>query len=410
MTIRTTLSSFTTTVARGISSRRRDVHSASEVISGSSSDEARPMKRRTLAGDADAEARIERDLGRIAATAQRGLGDDLRALLLVGGYARGEGSLVAHADGLGPYNDYNLVAVMASHASRWHGTLARVGAELSGPLGVDVDLWPMDEATLPHVPATLFWLDIALGGRETIAGDPAVEGAIRTLTPRQVPLDECGRLLANRAVGLALSNLEVTDHDLRRARHGHKAVLACGDVQLLAADRYLPTVAERLEQLEQLAGAPAVGETLVEAYRDAVAFRARPDLWRPPGGDLNRWYATTRERIGMWHLAYEAFRVGSPPSPAAFGAFRGRLFPAMPDVRPGGAIVSALRLRAQGVGGLLPWVGHPRERLARVAVALAYGHQAPGARAAAARLLALPVTADDERMHAALEALALRGG
>jgi hypothetical protein len=66
-----------------------------------------------------------------------------------------------------------------------------------------------------------------------------------------VPLSECGRLLANRAVGLAISNLEgtrATDESL--ARHAHKAALACGDVRLLAADRYVASLRTRLADLE----------------------------------------------------------------------------------------------------------------------------------------------------------------
>lgn len=367
---------------------------------------------RTLAGDRAAEERIERDLRAIASAVRERVGGSFRALLLVGGYARREGSLVAdRAGALGPYNDYDFVTVVEGDPGRWRAPLAELGHELHARVGVDVDLWPFAEHALGAVPPTLFWLDVGLGAVEVIEGDRAVLARLRVRGPREIPLDECGRLLANRATGIALSNLERDpDRDLRRARHGHKAVLAVGDSLLLAIDRYRGTVDERLRELEQLERAPSVGPELVRAYRDAARFRARPDAWRPSEGDLTAWFARTREAVGRWHLAFEAWRAGAPSDPLAYARHRGRLFPDLPDVRAGGGAVASLRAAVKRELPLFPWLGHPRERLARVAVAVAYGVGDPAARAEAARLLGLDADADAEALHAGLARLTARGG
>src|SRR5690606_30601588 len=60
---------------------------------------------RTLVADSAAEQRIERDLAGIREAVANLLGRRLVSLLLVGGYARREGSVVARGGGLGPYND-----------------------------------------------------------------------------------------------------------------------------------------------------------------------------------------------------------------------------------------------------------------------------------------------------------------
>ncbi len=367
---------------------------------------------RTLVADLAAERRIDLDLADVRDAVAGALGARMVALLLVGGYARREGSVVARQGGLGPYNDYDLVAVVRGRTRPVRGPLADLGTRLRERLSVDVDVWPISERDLGRVPPTLFWLDVSLGGAEVLAGDAAVLERIRPVEPRDVPLDECGRLLANRATGIALSNLEAEDRDLRCARHAHKAVLAAGDARLLTANRYSGTFAERLAVIEQLAHAPAVGPTLVDAYRDAVAFRARPDAWTPPGGDLRRWYARTCDDVGRWHLDYEAWRVGAPFTPRAFARWRGRLYRRAPDLRRGGRAFAAARAALRREAPLLPWLGHPRERLARVSVLLAYGAHDVGCRREAALLLGIgPGRADDRQaLHAALRTLSERGG
>jgi hypothetical protein len=345
----------------------------------------------TLSRDPGAEARIADDLDRVGRGLADALGDALLGLLLVGGYARGEGSVVAHGDGLGPYNDYDFVAVVRGRPAALRARLAHFSEAWGRKLGVDVDVWPVDLAGLHGAPETLFWLDVALGGLRVVVGDGALADRLRRLVPRQMSVDR----------------------DLRRARHGHKAVLACGDARLLAADHYRPTLAERVVALRGLEGAPGVDSILVRAYEDAVSFRARPDAWRPPGVDgLDDWYARIRDAVGRWHLGYEAWRRGTPEDPVAFATWRGRVYGRLPDVRAGGASVAAVRAALRGVAPLTPWVGHPRERLARASVALAYAPSRPEGRAAAARLLGLGAAHhnDDARLHARLSALALRGG
>lgn len=368
----------------------------------------------TLWGDERAEARVQRDLALVAHEVRHRLGGALCALLLLGGYARGEGGVVLRDGEPAPFNDYDFVAVVARGAVEGSG-LAACERVLSEQIGVAVDLFPVREDRLARVPATLLWLDASLGGVRLVEGDPRVLARLRRLGPRDVPLDEAGRLLANRAVGLALSNLEpVGGREGRLARHGHKAALACGDAVLLAAARYRPTLAERLRELERLAGAPRVPAELVARYADAVRFRRRPDLWRPAGGDLAAWYREARTWVARWHLDYEAWRVGAPRDPADFARWKDRLYPRMPDVRRFAAVASAVRLARAGAAPLWPFIGHPRERLARVGVALAYGIERADCLAAAARLLGLPSLSSEpaarSAAHARVERLARLAG
>jgi len=361
----------------------------------------------TLVGDPDAEAVVSAHLSRIADVVAKELSSELEALLLVGGYARGEGSMVQRDGRWAPYNDYDLVAVVRDRVAlrRVRGPLAAVAHRLTAEVGVEVDLWPTPRQTVRHAPRTLFWLDASRAAR-VVAGDPSVKDDIPVREVRDLPLAEAGRLLANRAVGLALSNLEAHDRDLRRLRHAHKAVLACGDALLLAADRYPGSVADRALCLRDLATAPGVSRELVQWYEQAVSFRRRPDLSATEDAPLD-WYEQRRETVGRWHLSFEAGRIGTPSDAAGYATHPGRIYANAEDLRAAGP--AALLARLRGAAPLWPWAGHPRERLARAAVALAYGHDRDDCRAVAGRLIDADA-GSDTALHERLSALAAQAG
>jgi hypothetical protein len=349
----------------------------------------------------DVGPRITDDLRRLTAWTVSALGSDLRTLLLAGGYARGEGGVVHTPGGFRAYNDYDLVAIVDRGAERLRAMLTQQAMQWSREVGVHVDLWAIDAERLARPPRTLFWLDVALGGGRVLHGDPRVLTALASLTPRLVPIEEAGRLLANRAVGLALSELPgAYAMPAVRARHIHKAVLAVGDARLLAANRYPGTQRKRLAELIRLAGSPGISDDLLAAYADALVFRARPDLWAPPlGATHDAWYRAQLERVARWHFEFEAFRVGAPSDPLEFASWSGKLYPHLPDVRPGAGVVRSFSAARRGVAPLLPWLGHPRERLARVAVLLAYASRDPAARDAAARLLGASSGGRDDELR-----------
>ena len=358
----------------------------------------------TFSAEPAAEQAIGAALEEVCSEVRRVAGHQLTGLSLVGSHARGEGGVCAGANGaVLPHNDLDLVAVVRSSSLRWQRKLHASAERLSARLGFEVGMWTVDEAFLQRVPPTLFWLDIALGAARTVYGQPLQP----RLSPRAVPLDEAGRLLANRAVGLALSNLDGVEAPL--IRHGHKAVLACGDAYLLAVDRYAPTLRERLVELRQLARAPAIGARLVERYAEALQYRSHPDQWRP-AGPLQEWYAGLRSEVAKWHLAFESWRCAAPLDAASFAAQAGRIYQSLPDVRFGATALSAARAAASGAIPLFPWVGHPRERLARVAVAFAYGYDDPKSQEIGRRLLGLGTSASAAEVLSKLRVLAARAG
>lgn len=183
---------------------------------------------------------MREDLARIA----RAIGDadpHARALVLTGGFSRGEGTFRRDR----PVNDYDLVCVRArAGGAALH---ARLSDALSHDLGIHVDLRPIWAPRLRVVGKKLFWLDARLGGR-VIAGDPRALDALRVFEAADLAPDEGARLLGNRAAGLllALPGTDEPANEELRDLQATKAILAAMDATLLSRGRYAARLRDRL--------------------------------------------------------------------------------------------------------------------------------------------------------------------
>lgn len=331
-------------------------------------------------------------------------------VMLVGSFARDEGGFVERQGRLVPYNDLDLVAVVEGNPRRLREPLARLGHELSAEVGVDVDLWPVARSVLEQPPKTLFWLDVALGGGRMLWGPSGLVPRGRVAL-REVPLEEAGRLLANRATGLALSRLTGASEDpLRFRRHIHKSVLAAGDALLLERRLYAPNVAARAQKLAELAALDPRLELTSVAYADAAAFRLRPDLWQAPKHET-AWRELRIALVRNHHLAFEARRLELAPTLLSVVDGERPMFQ-LSDAHP------LSRARSTALQALVgtshpDWL-HPRERMARASIALAYDPDAELARASAARWLSVCITGDrsvdDQLLLRGLESIRAQGG
>src|SRR5581483_3397149 len=195
----------------------------------------------TEGSDPAARERVRRDLARIV-DACRAADARLHALVLTGGFSRGEGTV---RDGA-PVNDYDLVAVRAAPGGR--ARYQHVSAVLTQDLGIEVDLMPVWSARLPRVGRKLFWLDLRLGGR-VLHGDEGVLGRLPRFDARDLDPREPARLLGNRAAGLLLALPEPGQPTDERqvALQSAKAVLAAMDARLLHEGLYAARLRERLD-------------------------------------------------------------------------------------------------------------------------------------------------------------------
>lgn len=179
--------------------------------------------------------RVEADLRQVL-DAVRAADPGLRALVLTGGFARGEGAM----RGGRPQNDYDFVALRGPRRSKV--PYPELAHGLEAALELHIDLAPVPVWRLPHVARSIFWYETARRGR-TLWG-PHLLGRIPVQAAADLAPREGLRLLANRAAGLLLVTPD-PDPDAHRLQAA-KALLAALDANLLAANLFAPSQTERM--------------------------------------------------------------------------------------------------------------------------------------------------------------------
>lgn len=335
-------------------------------------------KRFTQLGAPELEERIARDLARIGSAIAEELGSSGAALLLGGGYGRGEGGGQKDADGhWHPLNDYDLVAIVRGRSrfalSRLQAQLAALAERLASEVGLEVEISALRTEDLHRLPFTMMWCEL-LSAPHLLAGEASALATLRPLPPEELPAVEAVRYLANRGALLLWSRLEPLP-DARVWKFVAKAWLACGAAALIARRRFEVGYAARQGALRALDEGmlPPVPD-LVAQHDRAVSERLRPT---PPPSDLAHEVDRARRAVlATWNWT-ETLRLGwAPPSWEAY-AQRVGLFPE-PAASRFGLVLRHLRLL--GGAGLLPWhatAEHPRARLLRTLPGILAGEEAP---------------------------------
>jgi len=359
-----------------------------------------PPGRYALSGDPAAEARVIQDLARVATGIDSEIGDALRALVLVGPFARGEGGIVElggepHAADPG----YELLALFRNRPERRQNSLTTMAATWTRLLNARVAIRAIATRDLAHPPATRFWFHAGRRQLVTLVGDPTLVGAIPRYDASELRVDEPAHALCEGLAPLACATLDARTDESALVDRMHRAVLACGDAMLLRRGQYADSLRARAESVEAVCASAAFRT----GYLDAIEFCARPDLWAPHGaGDVQTWIASTRRWLLGWYLDSEAERTGTARDLISYVRYLAPLSNSKGSAerRPMLKLLRALPVARSEFAG---W-GPPIERLLRASVALAFAPYLPAARLHAARLLRLPgagrgTVADSALLH-----------
>lgn len=224
---------------------------------------------------------------RSLADAVRGaLDSNLVALLLGGGYGRGEGAVVRRDGREQPYNDVDLTMVVRQRAgldAPARDRLRTIEHEYMRELGVDIDFSrPLTLKGIRRMPCCLMWQDL-LYQHVTLAGPIgllAAHAPPSLLAP--LPAIEGTRLLLNRGAGLiwslrVLRGLEAPhDRDFVR-RNFYKCALALGDALLIAHGCFSCQYRGRDKRLRSLEAHRDLVPPVSDLYEPALRFKLAPD-------------------------------------------------------------------------------------------------------------------------------------
>ena len=333
-------------------------------------------RRFTLDGDDALERHLENTCARIV-SGVRGLipHRKLQAVVLGGGYGRGEGGVLRTGAGDRPYNDLELyVAIKGNrhlNEARYHRRLEALGEILTHLADAEVELKVTSLAELAARPVSMFSYDLAAGHRLLWSRDPAdkLPGWGLHLSPENVPEAEATRLLMNRCTGLLFARAQLEQGPFTPGaadfvrRNVAKAQLACGDALLTAHGRYHWSCRERHRRLEELARGKrsAWFDAALRHHAAGVEFKLHPESGAAPRESLAAAHnEVTAFALKCW-LWLEARRLGR-----TFASARAYAEDAC-DKCPGSSafLNILLNLRADGFRIRAkpgPW-RHPRQRI-----------------------------------------------
>lgn len=330
---------------------------------------------------ADGSRELERHLAKTCrniAAGVRGLvpASKLEAVLLGGGYGRGEGGVLRTSIGDRPYNDLEFYVFIRGNRHlneiRYGRALHVLGEILTPQAGIDVEFKITSRCELESAPISMFSYDLTKGHRWLVGGESVLARCAHHGEAGDIPLAEATRLLMNRCSGLLfarekLEKPEFTSADADFVRRNiAKASLALGDALLVAYKQYHWSARERHRQVERIArteGLPWLAEVR-RRHAAGVEFKLHPKRSMESRETLFTEHALVSNLARDVFLWIEQRRLETVfISPAAYA-----LSSRDKRVQPGALRNMLINVKALGLRPVLDARAgrHPRERILHV--------------------------------------------
>ncbi len=253
------------------------------------------------------------------------LGPRLDAILLCGGFGRGEGGVVVDSGGTRVVNDYDIIILLRGNFvlnySRYAARLYRLAERLSTELNIkQIDFsirhrGMFEKRTVPSVA----YYEI-MTGHVALSGEP-LRSPISDMEifAENLPLTEGTVYFFHRGSGLLISArylLSETGLADRDQENFHieidKAVMAVGDVLLLSKGMYHYSYEERLRRVMALdLEGLGDGDRVRDLYKRAVENKLRPVENREDVKPPEEAWFEVQSLFGRFFLDYESGRLGA---------------------------------------------------------------------------------------------------
>ncbi len=281
------------------------------------------MGKYSIRGSAAFDARLDLDFSAIArALAESPDAASFRALVLIGGYGRGEGTPRIVDGREVPFNDYDFVVVSDAMSRRRRACvqagLRRLEQRLTQELALPIDLCLYPDNALPRAEFSMLNYEMKYG-HTVVWGDPRILDRLPAYPHAGIPLSEGTRLLLNRGKLLLdvrrarRSGRPLTDDDrLRFVKFTGKAWLAFGDCALLLSHTYDLRYAVKKERIVRCATSDAPDPAfLIDGYRRAIALKEWGDYSFLDGYDWASEYERVRRYYVRFFRWYESKRLNA---------------------------------------------------------------------------------------------------
>lgn len=283
--------------------------------------------RYTVQEDPRIDAKIQGDLNLIRREILGLLGRDAKAILLAGGFGRGEGGVIVSDESVEIVNDYDIIILLEA-ASLWRylrlfwkfdepiDALASGLAQRLGLKQVDLVLRPLSYFEGP-LPLAIENYEVK-NGHQLLFGHKDPCDLMPDWCAEDIPLFEGTWLFRNRGLGLLIAACYLDcEGQVSQANQKNfiiecnKAQMAIGDSCLLLKQRYHWSYAERLKRIHavSLADVP-LGQAISRNYIDALENKLQPDFQRFYARDPRLWWTEIATLFDDFYRYFESRRLG----------------------------------------------------------------------------------------------------
>jgi hypothetical protein len=296
----------------------------------------------------------------------------IKAVLLGGGYGRGEGGVLKSATGDKPYNDMEFYVLLSGsdiiNTRRYHHRVEELARELTANAGIEVEFKLLSLQKLERSPVSMFYYDLISGHRLLHGDDSWLVRCAHHRSAHRIPLHEATRLLFNRCSGLLYSQEKLRRSDFTEddadfvGRNLAKARLALGDVILAMRREYHWSCRERHKRLRKIEAEGGLQNfnSVLPLHGQGVEFKLHPTQSARSVEEFRAELDFIKDIAAQLWIILEETRLGKP-----FGNVeRYSLDPSSkcPETRPfKNRLINARRF---GIKALTD-KSYPRERLLR---------------------------------------------
>lgn len=283
----------------------------------------------TIHNDTEVDRFVQDDLDQIVRALKQLMGANLVAVILTGGFGRGEGSVMIEASGkMHIVNDYDIDVIYKERWGRfpskliihmfYRKRLEKLAEKLANTLNlkqVDLGLSGISSYEHNNTPR-LADFDLKYGHR-VIYGDINPAEVLPDYNPSDILAFEGTWLLRNRGVGLLLAYLYLKDDIVSDEKKEYfyvevtKAILAMGDALFIIEGCYHNSYAVRDENLHKvLPGEFVYTDELERLYHLASGYKLRPQIAMYPDITPKQLWKDVNNLYCAFILYYESRRLG----------------------------------------------------------------------------------------------------
>jgi hypothetical protein len=237
------------------------------------------------------------------------------ALILIGGYGRGEGGIVEEDGVYHPHNNLDLLyihngSLKAEKVEEANSKLQ----DISKKYGIGIDMSAINKEKLLRLDGLVVGYDMRYGHR-TLLGDSTFLKEHKAFSLYNIDPADIRQLLVNRGTLLLINRVLLNKESLSKdekkliIKHAVKAIIGYGDALLYFHDAYHWSYAQKQTNMLKLEG---IDKEVKDLYSEAILFRFKPDYTTYLKKDLHAWNDELIRILSSIHLACEKINLSEP--------------------------------------------------------------------------------------------------